>query len=69
MRGEKFSKPSDLFQPTSKIIDGEKLSGIEGVGLLIIIPKVVVEALGLRAGDHLEWIDYDSETGIIRLRK
>ncbi len=66
---KKFSKPTDLFEPTSRVLDGEDLTGVKGLGLIICIPKSVVEALKLEEGDQLIWIDYDPETGIIRLKK
>jgi len=49
--GEKtkgFSKPNDFFEPSSKILDGEDLTGIRGLGLIICIPKIVVESLQLK---------------------
>ena len=69
--GEKikgFSKPNDFFEPSSRVLDGEDLSGIKGLGLIICIPKTIAENLQLRKGDELTWIDHDSKTNIIRLR-
>ena len=67
MARRRFYKPRDLFKPTSRVLDGEDLTGVKGLGLIICIPKSVIEALKLEEGDQLTWIDYDPETGIIRL--
>jgi len=66
---KKFSKPTDLFEPTSRVLDGEDLTGVKGLGLIIRIPKSVVEALKLEEGDQLTWIDYDPKTRIARVKK
>ena len=65
----RFMKKTDLFEPTSRVLDGEDLTGVKGLGLIICIPKSVVKALKLEEGDQLTWVDYDPETGIIRLKK
>ena len=70
--GEKikgFSKPNDFFEPSSKILDGEDLTGIRGLGLIICIPKIVVESLQLKKGDQLTWIDHDSKTIRLELNR
>ena len=69
MKVKTFKEPNDFFEPSSRVLDGEDLSGIKGLGLIICIPKSVIEALKLEEGDQLTWIDYDPETGIIRLKK
>ena len=60
-----FSKPDDLLKTSSKVLDLERGSR----RLIIGIPRNVVEILKLEKGDSLTWIDYDPETGIIRLKK
>jgi len=65
----KFMKKADLFEPTSKVLDGENLTGVKGFGLVIAIPKSVAKALKLKPGDQIVWIDYDPKTGIARVKK
>jgi len=62
-------KKTDLFEPTSRVLDGEDLARVKGLGLIIAIPRNVAKVLKLKPGDQLIWINHDSKTGIIRLKK
>jgi len=55
-----FKRKRDIFVPTSFIIQRD----FSEEGLAIVIPKNVVRALRLKAGDEIIWQTFDEEGNV-----